>query len=110
MFRPGLQRRVVIWDDRTGQGFSSGCCCFGGMRGDHSSQPLESVCIRRAHQADSIGQGLPVPRPVRAALVVLNDPSAPEAAPGIPEQAQERLAETFASESTKGFRFASNRS
>ena len=53
--------------------------------------------------ADSIGQGLPIPRPVRAALVVLSDRSAPEAAPGLPAQAQDRLAETLRERINQGF-------
>ncbi len=53
--------------------------------------------------APSVDQGLPVPRPVRAALVVLSDPSAPEAAPGLPVRAQNRLAETLGERINQGF-------
>ncbi len=62
-----------------------------------------SQYVPSAQSGDSIGQGLPVPRPVRAALVVLGDRSAPEAAPGLPEQAQDRLAETLRERINQGF-------
>jgi hypothetical protein len=53
--------------------------------------------------AESASQALPVPRPVRTALVVLGDSSAPEAAPGLPEQAQDRLVETLRERINHGF-------
>ena len=62
-----------------------------------------SQYVPSAAPADSVGQGLPIPRPVRAALVVLADRSAPEAAPGLPEQAQDRLAETLREQINQGF-------
>lgn len=62
-----------------------------------------SQYVTSAPTGDSIGQGLPIPRPVRAALVVLADKSAPEAAPGIPEEAQDRLVETLRERINQGF-------
>lgn len=44
---------------------------------------------------ESPSPGLPVQRPLRTALVVLADRSAQEAAPGLPEEAQARLAEAL---------------
>ena len=62
-----------------------------------------SQYVPPAASVNTVDQGLPVPRPVRAALVVLNDPSAPDAAPGIPAQAQDRLAETLGERINQGF-------
>jgi hypothetical protein len=59
--------------------------------------------IPAASSTDSIDQGLPASRPVRAALVVLADRSAQEAAPGIPEQAQDRLADRLGERINQGF-------
>ena len=53
--------------------------------------------------ADSADQRLPETRPVRAALVVLADRSDPNAAPVIPESAQERLAERLGEQINQGF-------
>lgn len=59
--------------------------------------------ISEALSTKSIDRGLPASRPVRAVLVVLADRSASEAAPGIPEQAQDRLADTLRERINRGF-------
>lgn len=59
--------------------------------------------IPAVSSTDSIDEGLPASRPVRAALVVLADRSAQEAAPGIPEQAQDRLADKLGERINQGF-------
>ena len=56
-----------------------------------------------ASSADVADQRLPVSRPVRAALVVLADRSALDAAPVIPEPAQERLAGMLGEQINRGF-------
>ena len=59
--------------------------------------------IPAASSAQAIDQGLPISRPVRAALVVVADRSAPEAARGIPGPAQDRLADTLRERINQGF-------
>src|SRR5688572_26422297 len=59
--------------------------------------------VPAALATESIDHGLPASRPVRAALVVLADRSASEAAPGIPEPAQNRLADTLRERINRGF-------
>ncbi|MEK6802578.1 MAG: hypothetical protein AABZ34_07905 [Nitrospirota bacterium] len=58
---------------------------------------------------ESTSPGLPVQRPLRTALVMLADRSAPEAAPGLPEEAQARLAETLSGQVNRGFPIAIER-
>lgn len=52
---------------------------------------------------------LPVQRPLRTVLVVLADRSAQEAAPGLPEEAQSRLADTLSARVNRGFPIAIER-
>lgn len=58
---------------------------------------------------ESASPGLPVQRPLRTALVVLADRSAQEAAPGLPEEAQARLAEALRGQVNRGFPIAIER-
>ena len=53
--------------------------------------------------ADSRDLRLPSTRPVRAALIVLADKSADDAAPGIPEQAQDRITQMIREQINQGF-------
>ena len=46
---------------------------------------------------------LPASRPVPAALVILSDRSDPESAPGLPEDAQTRVAETLSAQINRGY-------
>lgn len=62
-----------------------------------------SQFIALPSSAESTGPGLPSRRPVRTALVVLADRSASDAAPGLPEEAQERLVETLREQINRGF-------
>ena len=84
-----------------------GVLASGGMRGDHSSQPLESVCAVCTVR-DSVGQGLPVPRPVRAALVVLMTRRLRMLRREFLRRRKIGWRRRFASESTKGFPFTSS--
>ena len=52
---------------------------------------------------DSANPALPATRPVRAALFVLTDRSAPDAPPAMPVEAQQRLAETLGHRMNQGF-------
>ena len=58
---------------------------------------------------ESTNPGLPVERPLRTALVMLADRSAPEAAPGLPEEAQARLADALRGQVNRGFPIAIER-
>jgi len=46
---------------------------------------------------------LPASRPVRTVLVILGDHSDPESAPGLPEDAQARVAETLSAQINRGY-------
>ena len=59
--------------------------------------------VALAATGDPALQALPASRPVRAALVLLADRSAPDSAPVLPEEAQARLAETLAAQINQGF-------
>lgn len=59
--------------------------------------------VHTSSSVESASQALPVPRPVRTALVVLGDSSAPEAAPSLPEEAQDRMVETLRGRINQGF-------
>lgn len=62
-----------------------------------------SQYVGAVRTAESASPGLPVSRPVRAALVVLADKSAPESAPSLPEEAQERLVQMLREQINQGF-------
>lgn len=68
-----------------------------------------SQYVAPAVTAESVAPELPASRPVRTALVVLADRSAPDSAPGLPEDAQARLAETLAGQINQGFPIAIER-
>ena len=91
-----------MWKDRTWAVLLVGMLLLVGCASTTPPSRLGQY-VSAGSSADSIGEGLPIPRPVRAALVVLTDRSAPEAAPGVPEQAQERLAETLRERINQGF-------
>ena len=75
-----------------------------------SSPPSRlSQYVAPAVTAGSAAPELPASRPVRTALVVLADRSAPDSAPGLPEDAQARLAETLAGQINQGFPIAIER-
>ncbi len=75
-----------------------------------SSPPSRlSQYVAPAVTAGSATPELPASRPVRTALVVLADRSAPDSAPGLPEEAQARLAETLAGQINHGFPIAIER-
>ncbi len=62
-----------------------------------------SQYVRPVALAESASRELPASRPVRAVLVVVADKSAQDAAPALPEEAQERLAHTLGERINQGF-------
>lgn len=64
---------------------------------------LEQYVLTPTATAESASPRLPVSRPVRAVLVVLADQSAPDSAPALPGEAQQRLADMLGSQINQGF-------
>jgi len=91
-----------MWKDRTWSLLLVGLLLLMGCAAATPPSRL-ALYVPAASSTESLNQGLPAARPIRAAVVVLADRSAPGAAPGIPEPAQDRLAETLRERINEGF-------
>lgn len=63
---------------------------------------LDRYVVTTATAEEGVSR-LPASRPVRTVLVVLGDHSDPESAPGLPEDAQTRVAETLSTHINRGY-------